>query len=120
MSSADEIQKFCEGQGKLPYIKESITGGYGVYAAGLCPRCGQPIVFNLTNGGKLSPSRTLRLEHVFSGSIRCEEDTTNEQIRGMTGQQKVDFFCRKHDEETVKELPEPLRSELLESLLNNK
>ena len=115
MLNATEIQSRCEAIGVLPYIESGIDGSFEALA-GLCPRCKQPIEIHLTNGGKLSPSRTLRAAHVFSGNVRCEDNATNEQLARLSAEEKLDFFARRHDEETVKDLSPGLREEILNRL----
>ena len=73
---------------------------------GLCPRCKEPISLHMTNGGKLSPSRTLRAEHVYSGSIKCEDAKTMEKLKTLDPLQKVYFFQDRHDDETMEGLPQ--------------
>lgn len=108
--NANEVQQACDEQTKNETIYYS--GAFG-YLAGLCPRCKQPIGFNLVNGGKLSPSRTLRLEHVFSGDIHCELPRVNDLLDGLSGQEKSDFFAHRHDQETIKDLSEDYRKETI-------
>jgi hypothetical protein len=103
----NQAQEECVKMGALEavYIDTPWADGacfHSVHLAGLCPRCKEPIGFHLTNGGKLSPSKTLRLEHLFSGDIRCQPDAILEQIKSLTGDQKSDFFTTLHDEAVLR------------------
>lgn len=44
-----------------------------IHLVGLCAKCRMPIGYHFTNGGKLRSARTLRLEHVLTGNIKCEK-----------------------------------------------
>ena len=99
----DEAQEQSEKLGVLEavYIDTPQADGtcFGTtHLAGLCPRCREPIGFCLTNGGKLSPSKTLRAEHLFSGDVRCQTDVILTKIKSLTGGQKAEFFISLHDE----------------------
>ena len=108
--NATEIQKHCESLGvPAPAVYDG-DGGYSCRPAGLCPRCKQPISFHLTNGGKLSPSRTLRLQHVFSGDVNCEDEATNARLAAMSADEKVEFFVQRRDARCfapISHLPSP-------------
>lgn len=104
----DEAQDQCLKLGVLEalYIDTPTADGtcFGTtHLAGLCPRCHEPIGFHLVNGGKLSPSKTLRLEHLFSGDVRCQTDAVNAKIKLLTGSQKSDFFVQVHDESILRD-----------------
>lgn len=98
----------CEKIGVLEavYIDTQYADGtcFGtVHLAGLCPRCKESIGFHLTNGGKLSAARTLRLEHIFSGDIRCEDESTTKLLAELSGEQKAKFFQHRHNEKTLRD-----------------
>lgn len=111
--NANELQKRSEEIGSPQW--DTIAGSTS-YLMGLCPRCKQPIRACLTNGGKLSPARTLRLDHLFSGDVRCETRNVNEAIANFTGQEKSDFFAMRHDYATVIQISEAYAAERMEQL----
>lgn len=84
-----------------PYADGTCFGA--VYLAGLCPKCREPIGYCLTDGGKLSPSKTLRLAHLFNGDVRCQTDAILAKIKPLNGQQKAEFFITLHDESVFRE-----------------
>lgn len=94
--TTNQVQELSEQIGVVLGAFFQPTASFG-YLCGLCPRCKQPIAFHLTNGGKLHAARTLRMEHVFSGDVMCEEAPVNEWLQGKTGEQKVEFFSALHD-----------------------
>jgi len=99
--TANEVQELAD---KIVKPKSCYTG-YSSFAhdyhIGLCPRCGEPILLAMTNGGKLSPAKTLRACHAFTGDVRCENPATLNLIRGKSGQEKMDFFFARHDAEKI-------------------
>ena len=106
--SETHAQIVCEEIGVLepvfidtPYADGTCFGA--TYLAGLCSRCREPIGYHLTNGGKLKPSKTLRLSHLYSGDIRCQSDTILAKIKPLNGQQKSEFFTALHDEQILRE-----------------
>ena len=108
-----QAQDQCAAIG-TPRIFE-MSGSF-TYLAGLCPRCHEPIQICLTNGGKLSPARTLRCYHIFSGSVRCEDTATNDLLAAMPAANKSAFFAKRHDQEVIKDLPPELQQEIMARL----
>jgi hypothetical protein len=109
----NDIQKQCESMGVLPAAE--LCGGF-THLAGLCPRCKQPIQISLTNGGKLSPSRTLDCRHIFSGNVRCEDPATNEKLAKLSGHEKADFFAMRRDLAILKDMTPEYRRETMKRL----
>jgi len=74
---------------------------------------------NLTNGGKLSPARTLRLDHLFSGDVRCEDFQVREAIAGLSGREKSDFFAMRHDYAITIQISQAFCDEKMQELWPN-
>lgn len=101
--SCNDTQAYCEKLGKPAWVHYDGDANMTYYPVGLCPRCSQPIVMSFANGGKLSAARTLDLRHLFSGNTRCEDELTNQNILAMTGQEKADFFVKRHTESVFRQ-----------------
>lgn len=115
-TDSNEIQKRSEALG----VPSAVTrNGATYFIAGLCPRCKQPIQICVTNGGKLHPARTLRVDHAFSGNVRCEDTKVNEQLQTMSGQEKSDFFAMRHDLEVMASMGDDFRRETVQRIWPN-